>query len=133
VNVNNAAFSVRTDAKTGIITVTTRQLFDPKQMEAVLAKAGVRADIRISKIASDGQGSDPCTYTGVTMVVAQGVINQVTLPDGGNVTTINPAAIPEGAVMSFQYFYLSGAPSTQGPRAMSYELISGMPTGCVTD
>jgi hypothetical protein len=43
VNVDEASFSVHTDAKTGVVTVTLRQMFDEGELEAVLAKAGVRA------------------------------------------------------------------------------------------
>jgi hypothetical protein len=41
VNVDEAGFSIHTDAKTGEVTVTLRQLFNEAEVKALLAKAGV--------------------------------------------------------------------------------------------
>jgi hypothetical protein len=115
VNVSNAAFSVQTDAKTGIITVTERQLFDPKQMQAALTKAGVRTDIEIKEFTPE-----PADTGGVIGVAVAGVVSQQKIPGGGVIIKINPALIPAGTVMYFAYFFVSGAPSSQGARAVAF-------------
>jgi len=43
VNVDNAAFSVHTDAKSRKVTVTVWQLVDENELKQVLAKASIRA------------------------------------------------------------------------------------------
>jgi hypothetical protein len=124
VNVSNAAFSVQTDAKTGIITVTERELFDPKQMQAVLAKAGVRTDIEIKEFTPE-----PTDTGGVIGVAVAGVVSQQKIPGGGIITKINPALIPAGTAMYFAYFFVSGAPSSQGAKEVAFtEGVSRPPT-----
>jgi hypothetical protein len=123
VNASNAAFTVQTDTKTGVITVTERELFDPKQMQAVLAKAGVRTDIEIKEVTADQ------ALTGVMGVAVAGVISQQNIPGGGVITKINPALIPKGTVMYFAYFFVSGAPSSQGAKGLAYaEGVSSPPS-----
>jgi len=137
VNMDNAAFSVHTDAKTGTVTVTARELIDPKLLEAVLAKAGVRADIQVRLVGTGILTIRPCTYTGVTELDVPGVITGPYKVDGAESITVHPAAMPAGSVLDFQYYYAPGDSSSHGPSVMSNQLLSGMPTGdtpsgCVT-
>jgi hypothetical protein len=120
VNVDNAAFSVHTNAKTGIVTVTVRQFQDEDYFKQVLAEAGIRAIF-----------DAPCTNEpGIKGLNPSGVFI-VTLgkPVNGwppiTTYTINPAKMPSGSVLSFEYIKGTSPATT----IFGIGLLSRAPTG----
>jgi len=120
VNVDNASFSVHTNAKTGIVTVTVRQFQDENYFKQVLAEAGIRAIFDV-----------PCTnQPGIKGLNPRGVFI-VTLGkpvDGRRPTasfSIDPAKMPSGSVLSFDYVRGTDAANT----TFGIGLLSGEPTG----
>lgn len=98
VNVDEASFSVHTDAKTGIITVTVRQFLNEDELKQVLAEAGVRA-----------QFDAHCPGPGVKVLNPFGVEDFNPTPGEPNRVasfTIDPSKMPSGSVLEF--FYLKG-------------------------
>lgn len=133
VNVDEAGFSIHTDVQTGTVTVTVRQLFDQAELEALLAKAGVRAVFHTSTLtaASDIKRSAICTWTGVRTLPSAGVVSQQKL--GGSIT-ISPANMPAESVLGIQYLTIepvSGGPG-RAEGVVEPTLLSGEPTGCVS-
>ena len=148
VNVDEAGFSIHTDAKTGGVTVTVSQAFDEAELKALLAEAGVPAAFNSSTLPS---GSDVwwdeaglpttwmpkgaivepemmCTWTGVsTLDPGNAIVNQ-TLTDGNDtIFTIYPSKMPAGSVLGFRYVTVAGIGGGSG---ISTTLLSGQPTGC---
>jgi hypothetical protein len=115
VNVDEASFSVHTNAKTGIVTVTLRQFFDEDELKPILAKAGVRAVF-----------NPRCTGPGVkSLALLPGGAIGGRETQGGAVITIDPSKMPSGSVLEFIY-----SPGPYAPyKAMGFGLLSGEPTG----
>lgn len=114
VNVDEASFSVHTDAKTGIVTVTLRQFFDEDELEPILAKAGIRA---VFNPRCEGPGIKDLNLLGSG--ISGGVIQ------GSHVITIDPSKMPSGSVLDFSY-----SPGPYAPyKGMGVGLLSGEPTG----
>ena len=120
VNVDNASFSVHTNAKTGLVTVTVRQFEDEDYFKQVLAEAGIRAIFDV-----------PCTNEpGIKGLNPFGVItvNLAKPVDGRRPVatyTIDPAKMPRGSVLSFDYIRGTNAANT----IFGIGLLSGEPTG----
>jgi hypothetical protein len=123
-NVDNAAFSVHTDAKTGKVTVTIRQFKDEDELKQILATAGIRTDfvsVHLSKLRYGAQV--PCRWTGATTLNDPEVFG-----DFGDSITIDPSKMPSGSVLAFQYFDVADKPTGLFP---PITLLSGEPTGCI--
>lgn len=118
VNVNEASFSVHTNAKTGIVTVTFRQLFDEDEVKVILAEAGVRA---VFNPRCTGPGIKSLTLlTGGDDGISGGETQ-----DGGAVIIIDPSKMPSGSVLEFIYL-----PSPLPAKVnVGFGLLSGEPTG----
>ena len=116
VNVDNAAFSVHTDAKTGKVTVTVSQLVEENELKQVLAKAGIRAFFSSSTLTHVAVKA-ACTWPGATLLNEAGVIN--TSRAKPSVVVIDPSKMPSGSVLAFVYF--------EG--ALGQFLLSNEPTG----
>jgi len=137
VNVDEAGFSVHTDAAHGTVVVTLKQLFDASELRAVLAKAGIPAAFHELASAKDvATASSPCDWTG-TATLPSNLTDQVLDTTAGHdptVFTIHPARMPAGSVLAFAYAQLTssngGKPSGMGVAA---SLLSGEPTGCVAN
>ena len=143
VNVDNAAFSVHTDAKTGQITMTFRQFYDESELKQVLAEAGINAVFQDTSVPSpvitsalSGFPVNPCTWMGVQRLDSSGVLGEPREVNGTIVITLNPAKMPRGSVLGFEYLTYRTA---FGGRDGNYgstdvvvpALLSGEPTGCV--
>jgi hypothetical protein len=93
VNVDNASFSVHMDAKTGIVTITFRQIFDADKLEPILAKAGIRATFNAR-----------CDKT--LAITDRNVVDAVIgtrVIQGSAVITIDPSKMPSGSVLDFSF------------------------------
>jgi len=119
VNVDNASFSVHTNAKTGIVTVTFRQLFDEDEVKVILAEAGVRAVFN-PRCAGPG-----IKYLTIPPGGGNGISGGET-QDGGAVIIIDPSKMPRGSVLEFIY---SPSPLTPSKVNVGFGLLSGEPTG----
>jgi hypothetical protein len=132
VNVDEAAFSVHTNAKTGDVTVTIRELFDENQLKRVLAEAGIPAAFHAESIAvtsgDDEKHSSFCQWTGATALNPGAVL---THPANGRdaVFIVVPSAMPHGSVLAFN---VATAPGAGSPAMASAQLLSNAPTGCVS-
>lgn len=129
VNVDEAGFSVHTDAATGTVTVTINQLFDPAGLTAILAKAGVRANTQILKATMHGNRAyySGCKLpSGVRGLTSPGF--EVSHSDA-NVFVIHPAALPAGSVLEFMYEIDPLHPSKM--MGVEFALLSADPGPCV--
>ena len=128
VDVNEASFSVHTDAKTGIITLSLNEYaVDEGELKQVLAQAGVRTVFDAT-----------CMGPGIKELSLHGVISEDGWPDPGAyafpvgtspTVTINPFTMPRGSVLAFQS---SALPSSRGGEVhvlTNVALYSGEPTG----
>jgi hypothetical protein len=131
VNVDEAGFSIHTDAKTGEVTVTLRQLFDETELKALLAKAGVRTAFHSTTLHANTviTPSLPCTWTGASVIDPENVIGQPHQDGDGTVITIYPSKMPAGSVLGFSYLTMGNG--TETTRGIAPRLLSGEPTGCV--
>jgi hypothetical protein len=135
VNVDEAGFSIHTDAKTGEVTVTFLQLFNETEVKALLAKAGVPTtfyDITLpstTRISAQG----PCQWTGARVLDGGGIIDQPHQDGGAAVITIYPSKMPAGSVLGFRYGTFMGTDGKVAFRSVGTSLLSGEPTGCVAD
>lgn len=122
VNVDKAAFSVHTDATTGNVTITIRQVLDENELKSILAKAGIHAIFAPETIhLGEGQPtSAACTWPGATALPTLGVF----INDGGNSMTIVRSKLPSGAVLAYQYYTVGDGTITTST------LLSNEPTGC---
>ena len=130
VNVDNAAFSVHTDAKTGVITLTVRQLFDQSELQKIFAEAGIQSVFHSETPAPDSKIITPCTWLGARTLDDSKVVSH--RPIGGSamaVFVINPAEMPTGSVLAFQYITMNNHAVVRGV-AVALELLSNQPTGC---
>lgn len=133
VNVDNAAFSVHTDTKTGKITVTIRQFSDEDELKRILAKAGVRT-VFASETGGLGKVITSCTWPGATILnshdeVLYSARTEGHHPDPGapDVFVVDPARMPAGSVLAFDYV---NAGKARPGLAIVMALLSGEPTGC---
>ncbi|WP_034264416.1 hypothetical protein [Actinospica robiniae] len=110
VNVDNAAFSVHTDARTGYITVTMRQFTDPSALEAILKNAGITADIVVAQVPGPRTilTSVPwadCRFPAGVEVLADNS-RRVLVHEQSSaepVVVLDPSAIPAGGVLGLGY------------------------------
>lgn len=134
INVDNAAFSVHTDAKTGYLTVTMRQFTDPTALEAILNKAGIRADIQVAQVPSyprkfftGGLSWGDCRLpAGVKPLM--GTDHDVLVGEEQTASRIvlDPSAIPAGDVLGIGY-----ARRGSETAFILVEVYSGDPGGCL--
>ena len=133
VNVDNAAFSVHTDAKTGKVTLTFRQLADESELEQILAKAGIRAAFHTATETlpphTINNPSVPlCTWLGARHLDTLSVLTAT--PASANSFTIDPSKMPSGSVLAFNF---ENVVDTNGKPDGAYigpQLLSNEPTGC---
>lgn len=111
VNVDEASFSVHTNARTGAVTVTILEYFHEDELKQILAEAGIRAVF-----------NPPCEGPGIKDL---NPYNGVITNDVGHSVTIDPSKMPSGSVLDFSF--------TPGPyepyNGMGVGLLSGEPTG----
>lgn len=133
VNVDEAGFSVHTDAKTDDVTVSiTDELFNAKLLRETLAKAGIPAIVRVDTTAP------ACSWQGAKALDPSKVISTRFNSDTESVVTvIHPNAMPPGSVVGFEIYAGGGAISIDGSRSklrlgktVGMALLSNMPTGC---
>ena len=130
VNVDEAGFSVHTDARTGAVTVTVRQLFDEAQLKSILAEAGVRTAFYSVTQPADRHVTR-CVWEGVRVFEADGVVGPPHQAGGETALTIYPSKMPSGSVLGFSFYTLIGANGTTAGMMVAPRLLSGEPTGCV--
>jgi hypothetical protein len=133
VNVDNAAFSIHTDTKTGKVTVTIRQYIDEGELKQVLAKAGIRTVFDSVTVSQSNYKVSPvqaCTWTGATPVPNSSDVVTVTLTEPHTVT-IDPSKMPSGSVLAFLYEHIVIAGA--GANGVATQLLSGEPTGCTAN
>lgn len=133
VNVDEAAFSVHTDASSGVVTITVRSFFDENEFKRILARAGIAAvfheeTVTVTKVNGGLRDSGMCHWVGATRVETAGEMTYGGAANGVMALRIIPSRIPHGAVLAFTYEDLSN-----GLRLISPELFSATPTGCVED
>ena len=136
VNVDNAAFSVHTDVKTGKVAVTIRQYGDEGELKQILAKAGIRTvfitvTVPVSAHESLHISVWSCTWLGAKPLSESGVVQPPT-PAAPYTFTIDPSKMPSGSVLAFQFEDLTLANGTPHGVAVTRQLLSGEPTGCTT-
>lgn len=130
INVDNAAFSVHTNARTGVVTVTLHQLFDATTLQKVLEQGGVSADVQLYRIelatSTHGTIGPHCvTPKGVQSIKAPGVISEYAYPTSE--FGFDPARMPIGSVLGIG-LYWAGA---MNQPVLSLSVFSGDPGGCV--
>jgi hypothetical protein len=133
VNVDNAAFSVHTDTKTGKVTVTLKQFIDESELQPILAEAGIRSYFYTGTVTQRPHQAVPllqCTWTGATPLNSPGGTFSVIHPTAGSpdtTITIDPSKMPSGSVLAFTFENIANDP---GPAMVSTGLLSHEPTGC---
>ena len=137
VNVDNAAFTVHTDAQSGMVTFSIRQWSDAGELQALLAKAGIHAVFwttrAVEKTTATGTTYDEMVCklpTGVHALNSSAVLPESSA--GPDVMTIDPANMPPGSVLEFTYAQADNPPAgkTLGPTkniGLSYGLLSADP------
>ena len=135
VNVDEAGFSIHTDAKTGAVNVTFSQAFNEAEVKALLAKAGVPAaffNITESASGSAVKATTPCTWTGAHEIDNGSAISEPLPQRGQDVyLTIYPSQLPARSVLGLVYETIGTGSSTA--HGVGATLLSGEPTGCVAD
>lgn len=131
VNVDNAAFSVHTDAKTGKVTVTLKQTVDEGELQQILAKAGIRTYFSATTVTRRPGQAVPistCTYLGATPLASTDAASVMYPTPGSAKTTItiDPSKLPSGSVLAFRFEYIA-----HDTAFVSMEVLSGEPTGCI--
>ena len=129
VNVDEAAFSVHTNATTGVVTITIRNFFDENLLKQTLADAGIPAVFHSEKVTVvevNGGERDygECSWVGATQVFAE--VATYSFRNGAAVFTLYPSRMPHGSVLAFNYMMRS-----DGKPMASAQLFAGTPTGCV--
>lgn len=126
-NVDNAAFSVHTDVKTGLVTVTFRQLNDPSELQTLLSRAGVPVSLIVEPFSTS---APMCTWTGAAVVTSKAVSDPALNGEsmGGTAAiTFDPALLPKNGVVGVLYFE-----QDEQVVGMHMAVLSNRPTGCVT-
>ena len=133
VNVDEAGFSIHTDAKTGEVTVTLRQLFNEAEVKALLAKAGVPTAFRNTTLPASAPATpySACTWTGARALNPGSVISNPHQDGDDVVITIYPSKMPAGSVLGLIYGTLGEGESAG--HSLGTTLLSGEPTGCAPD
>jgi hypothetical protein len=129
VNVDNAGFSVHTDATTGKVQFTLRQSIDADELKQILARAGVRTYFYTTTVKSGGPvPMIACRFKGAT-ALDHVDFRSIEYPTPGSKTsiTIDPSKMPKGAVLSFIFEYVGHDDS---PAMVGAGLLSGEPTAC---
>ena len=133
VNVDNAAFSVHTDAKTGKVTVTIRQFIDEGELKQILAKAGIRTvfdSVTVSPNADGVVPAQPCTWTGATPVPVASAGDLPTTAGEHDTIVIDPSKMPSGSVLAFLYEHVA---NDADATSVGTQLLSGVPAGCTAN
>lgn len=117
VNVDKAAFSIHTDATTGKVTITFRQIFDENEVKQILANAGIRA------IFASQTG---CTWPGTTKLNPYDVLPMTAKQARERTFVIDPSKMPKGSVIAFDYETIGKGSIV----AVSNNLLAGEPSGC---
>lgn len=123
INIDLAGFSLHSNADS-TLTLTFHQLLkDPAAVEKALAEAGVAADVQIHDQPSTHCRLDPAVHTveGIKRVL------EGHQSPNGYTYSINPSAMPHGAVLSFVYYRLPEG----GIMAVSENLFGQRPEKCV--
>jgi hypothetical protein len=134
VNVDNAAFSVHTDAKTGKVTVTIRQFNDEGELKQILAKAGIRTvfdSVTVHPNADGAVPAQPCTWTGAAPAPVGYAVDDLLATAGKHETIIiHPSKMPSGSVLAFLYVHNANDADANW---VGMEVLSGEPTGCTAN
>ena len=135
VNVDNAAFSVHTDTKTGEVTVTLKQFIDESELQPILAEAGIRSYFYTGTVTQHPHQAVPflsCTPVGATYLNSPDALTSViyATPASPDTTiTIDPSKMPSGSVLDFTFENIANEPDP-GAAMVSVRLLSGEPTSC---
>jgi hypothetical protein len=124
VNVDEAAFSIHTDAQSGVVTLTMRQFLDESQVTKLLADAGIPAVVYSERVNAHGI-IWPCSWAGASVIDSGKVIVHVTSPSDV-VFEINRSAMPHGSVVAFDFLSITMPNGTM--YAASAQLLSAAPT-----
>jgi hypothetical protein len=134
VNVDEAGFSIHTDAQTGEVTVTLRQLFNEAEVRALLAKAGVRAAFRNTTQPKSAPATSygACTWTGARTLDPGTAVSEPSDKAGSDmVIEIYPSKMPADSVLGLLYGTI-GTGKAVG-HSVGWTLLSSEPTGCVAN
>ena len=132
VNVDNAAFSVHTDTKTGKVTVTLKQFIDESELQPILVEAGIRSYFYTGTVTQHPHQAVPflsCTPVGATFLTPPDNFSTIfpTPASPGTTITIDPSKMPSGSVLDFTFENIANDP---GASTVNVRLLSGEPTSC---
>ena len=134
VNVDNAAFSVHTDTKTGTVTITLKKFEDEGELQSTLAKAGIRTYFYAGTVTQHPHQAVPllwCTPVGATPLNSPNALTSVLYPTPASpktTITIDPSKMPGGSVLAFTFESLANDPGNTS--VVTVRLFSGEPTSC---
>ena len=131
VNVDEAEFSIHTDAHSGIVTLTMRQFMDASVVTKLLAEAGIPAVIYSEHVAPHGI-IWPCNWAGARVIDSDKVIVHVASPSDA-VFEINRNAMPRGSVVAFDFLSIimpNGTMNAASAQLLSAAPTSGTPISC---
>ncbi|MBR7829426.1 hypothetical protein KDK95_24175 [Actinospica sp. MGRD01-02] len=129
VNVDEAAFSVHTNATTGVMTITIRDFHDENLLKQTLADAGIPAVFHSEKVTVvEVNGGErvygQCNWVGATELTVE--VATYSFHAGVTIFTLYPSRMPHGSVLAFNY-----TTQSDGKRLASAQLFASTPTGCV--
>ena len=131
VNVDEAAFSIHTDAQSGVVTLTMRQFMDASVVKKLLAEAGIPAVIYSEHVNPHGI-IWPCNWAGASVIDSGKVIVHVKSPSDA-VFEINRNAMPRGSVVAFDFLSIAmpnGTMNAAAAQLLSSAPTSGTPISC---
>ena len=133
VNVDEAGFSIHTDAKTGEVTVSLSRLFNESEVKALLAEAGVPAVFHnITQPANTpATPREACTWTGAHTLDPGTAISSPYMDGSDVIIAIYPSKMPAGSVLGLLYDTFGSGKAAA--HSVGWTLLSGEPTGCVAD
>ncbi len=131
INVDNAAFSVHTDAKTGFVTISLSQPAGADELRKVLADGGIASYFHFATV-TPVPGKLFCTWIGAKEENTRSVFVSVEVQV--STITIDPAKMPPGSALgleNLQFTTAANGPGYSGVRISSkFALLSAEPTGC---
>jgi hypothetical protein len=131
VNVDEAEFSIHTDAQRGVVTLTMRQFMDASVVTKLLAEAGIPAVV-YSEHVTPHAIIWPCNWAGASVIDSGKVIVHVKNPTDV-VFEINRNAMPRGSVVAFDFLSIimpNGTMNAASAQLLSAAPTSGTPTSC---
>ena len=131
INVDDAAFSVHTDPKTGYVTISLFRGDGADELRKVLANAGIASYFYFATVAPL-PGKTFCTWIGAKEEDSRSAF--VTTEIEAATITIDPSKMPPGSALGFENITFKTAASGPGYSGVAgsgkFVLLSAEPTGC---